>query len=119
MWTPCQDCVPRMVLWHQACLWCLACGPFSAGSWEGPTPFLLQLQPQERRFVTGGAGIWGTMAALHVPLRLPGCSHRLALPSHRAAAQALRDSHSRRGAGSTSSEPEYSPSLSFHLLGEG
>lgn len=109
----------RMVLWHQACPWCLAYGPFSAGSWEGPTPLLLQLQPLERQFVTGGAGIWGTMAALHVPLCLPGCSHQLALPSHQAAAQALTDSHSRRRAGWTSSKPEYPPSLSFHLLGEG
>lgn len=82
VWTPCQDCTPSVMLWHQACPWQVQVrGPFSAGPWEGPTPFLLQLQPQERWFVTGGARIWGTMAALHVHLLLPGCSHRLALLS--------------------------------------
>lgn len=76
VWTLCQDCTPSVMLWHQACPWQVQVrGPFSAGPWEGPTPFLLQLQPQERWFVMGGAWICGTMAALHVHLHLPGCSH--------------------------------------------
>lgn len=115
VWTPCQCCNPRVMLWHQACPGCVA--P-PAGSWEWPAPFL-QLQPQEQWFVTGGARTWGRMAAPHVHLQLPACSHQLALLSVRAAAQALRDCRSRHEAGATVSEHECPPFLSFHLLAEG
>lgn len=105
---PCQDCTPSAMLWQQACPWQVQeLGPFSAGSWKGPTPFLLQLQPQERWFVTGGARTWDPMAA----------SISQAAPAHwlcSAEAQSRKplgtDCFSRHGAGPTSGELKYPPS---------